>query len=177
MPDVRVLSEAQVRELLDPRALLDGLAQGFASLSSGELEAPGRNEVRPPGDGFLLCMPGHAPGADMTVKVVTVYEGNVERGLPSHLATIGLYDPDTGACRAFMDGTYITAIRTSGAAAVATDLLARADARVLTIVGAGVQGRHHLGTFPLVRDFEEIRVASRRAEEAEAQLRRGRVDH
>ena len=42
----------------------------------------------------------------MTVKVVTVYETNVELGIPSHLATIGLYDPDTGECRAFLDGTY-----------------------------------------------------------------------
>lgn len=113
-------------------------------------------------------MPGYAPGSDMTVKVVTVYESNLERGLPSHLATIGLYDPDTGACRAFMDGTYITAVRTSAAAAVAADLLARADARVLTIVGAGVQGHHHLQTFPLVRGFDDIRIASRRRADAEA---------
>ena len=94
----------------------------------------------------------------MTVKVVTVFEHNTT--LPSHLATIGLYDPTTGACKAFMDGTYITAIRTSAAAAVATDLLARRDAQTLAIIGAGVQGEHHLRTFPLVRDFEEIRISS-----------------
>ena len=108
----------------------------------------------------------------MTVKVVTVYEANVARGIPSHLATIGLYDGDTGACRAFLDGTYITAIRTSAAAALACDLLARPDARVLAIVGAGVQGEHHLQTFPLVRDLEEIRIASARAEDAERSRRR-----
>jgi ornithine cyclodeaminase/alanine dehydrogenase-like protein (mu-crystallin family) len=102
-------------------------------------------------------MPGRR-GATMAVKVVTVFESN--RTLPSHLATIGLYDVGTGACRAFIDGTYITALRTSAAAALACDLLARRDARVLAIVGAGVQGEHHLLTFPLVRDFEEIRIAS-----------------
>ena len=100
----------------------------------------------------------------MTVKVVTVFESN--RDLPSHLATIALYDPQTGACQAFMDGTYITAIRTSAAAAVACDVLAREDARVLAIVGAGVQGEHHLRTFPLVREFDEIRVTSLYAEDA-----------
>ena len=65
-----------------------------------------------------------------------------------------------------MDGTYITAIRTSAAAAVACDVLARQDARVLTIIGAGVQGEHHLRTFPLVRDFDEIRISSLYAEDA-----------
>jgi alanine dehydrogenase len=105
-------------------------------------------------------MPGHRRGGPLAVKVVTVYESNLARGLPSHLATIGLYDRETGACTAFMDGTYITALRTSAAAALSTRLLARTDARVLAIVGAGVQGEHHLATFPLVRDFSEIRIAS-----------------
>jgi ornithine cyclodeaminase/alanine dehydrogenase-like protein (mu-crystallin family) len=80
----------------------------------------------------------------MTVEVVTVFESN--RDLPSHLATIGVYDPRTGACQAFMDGAYITAIRTSAAAAVACDVLARPDSRVLAIIGAGVQGEHNLRT-------------------------------
>ena len=111
-----------------------------------------------PGGAFLLGMPGRLREGHMTVKVVTVYESN--RELPTHLATIGLYDPATGACLAFMDGTYITAIRTSAAAAVAADQLAREDARTLAIIGAGVQGEHHLKTFPLVRDFDEIRISS-----------------
>jgi ornithine cyclodeaminase/alanine dehydrogenase-like protein (mu-crystallin family) len=163
---IRVLSEDQVRALIGLPELLDALAQGFVSLSAGEVVGPARNQVQRP-DGFLLCMPGHTPGADMAVKVVTVYEGNPQRDLPVHLATIGLYDPDTGACRAFMDGTYVTAIRTAAAAALSTRLLARDDARTLTIVGTGVQGVHHLQTFPLTRDFAEIRIAGTRADEAE----------
>ena len=156
--NVRILSEEQVRALIELPELLDGLARGFARLSAGEVVAPGRNQLgRDPG--FLLCMPGHAPEFDMAVKVVTVYEDNPARGLPVHLATIGLYDPDTGACRAFMDGTYVTAIRTSAAAALSTRVLAREDARTLTVVGTGVQGVHHLQTFPLVRDFTEVRIA------------------
>jgi alanine dehydrogenase len=108
------------------------------------------------------------PGGYMTVKVVTVFEQNYEAGLPSHLATISLYDPRTGACVAFMDGTYITAIRTAASAAVATRLLARDDAKVLTILGAGVQGLNHLRVFPLVRDFEQIRIGSEHYEDAQA---------
>jgi alanine dehydrogenase len=156
--EILVLNEDEVRRLLDPRALLDALADGFRALTAGEVNAPDRNEVALPGEGFLLGMPGHRRGGTMAVKVVTVYESN--RTLPSHLATIGLYDPDTGACTAFIDGTHITALRTSAAAALATDMLARRDARVLAIIGAGVQGEHHLLTFPQAREFEEIRIAS-----------------
>jgi alanine dehydrogenase len=131
------------------------------------VNAPERNEISMPREAFLLSMPGHQEGGDMAVKVVTVFEDNLAVGLPSHLAVVSLFDATTGACRAFMDGTYITAVRTAGSAAVSARLLAREDAKVLTILGAGVQGAHHLKTFPLVRDFEEIRVGSLHLEDAE----------
>jgi alanine dehydrogenase len=161
--DVLILNRTEVERLLDPRALLDGLRDGFKALTAGEVTAPARNELQMPDEAFLLGMPGRLRDGIMTVKVVTVFEGHD----PSHLATIGLYDQRTGACRAFMDGTYITALRTSAAAAVATDLLAREDARTLAIVGAGVQGEHHLKTFPRVWEFSDIRVASLYREDAE----------
>lgn len=156
-----MLNEDEVRRLLDPRALLQALADGFRALTGGEVSAPDRNEVSLD-NAFLLGMPGRRD-TTMAVKVVTVFEDSV----PSHLATIGLYDTETGACTAFIDGTYITALRTSAAAALATDLLARRDARTLAIIGAGVQGEHHLLTFPLVRQFEDIRIASLYPEDAE----------
>jgi alanine dehydrogenase len=131
-------------------------------LSVGMVNAPDSNEIAMPSGAFLLRMPGHRYGGDMTVKVVTVFEENLRRGagLPSLLAVVCLFDAATGACRAFIDGPYITAVRTSASAAVSARLLAREDARVLTILGAGVQGEHHLRTLPLVRDFEEIRIGS-----------------
>jgi alanine dehydrogenase len=165
--DILFLSMEQVEELIDLDQLLDGLEDGFRWLSAGEVNAPERNELSMPREAFLLSMPGHREGGDMAVKVVTVFEDNLEVGLPSHLAVVLLFDAKTGACRAIMDGTYITAVRTSGSAAVSARLLAREDAKVLTILGAGVQGTHHLKTFPLVRDFEEIRVGSLRLEDAE----------
>lgn len=172
-----VLSEAEVEGLLDLGELLDALADGFRALSRGDVVAPARNELPMPREAFLLGMPGARAGGAMGVKVVTVYEENHAAGLPSHLATISLHDPATGACRAFMDGTYITAVRTSAAAALSARLLARPDARVLTIVGAGVQGLNHLGAFPLVRDFDEIRVASRHLADAEALAARQAAAH
>jgi ornithine cyclodeaminase/alanine dehydrogenase-like protein (mu-crystallin family) len=106
-------------------------------------------------------MVGYMPGAGLAAKLVSVFPQNDQRGLPSHQAFITMFDEHDGTPLALMDGTYITAIRTGGAAAVAARALAREDARVLAILGAGVQGRSHLETFPRVREFAEIRVASR----------------
>jgi alanine dehydrogenase len=164
--EILTLDRASVEGLLDLGALMEALADGFRALTRGEVVAPDRNQLAMPDGAFLLSMPGRMGDGLMAVKVVTLFESNPAAGVPAHLATIGLYDAQTGVCRAFMDGTYITAIRTSAAAALACDLLARPDARVLAIVGSGVQAEHHLRTFPLVRDLGEIRIAARRPEEA-----------
>jgi alanine dehydrogenase len=166
MTDVLTLDRVAIERLLDPRELIDALAEGFRALTRGEVVAPDRNQLAMPNGDFLLSMPGRMGDGLMAVKVVTLFESNVEAGLPAHLATIGLYDAATGECRAFLDGTYITAVRTSAAAALACELVARRDARVLAIVGAGVQAEQHLRTFPLVRDFAEIRICALRTEEA-----------
>src|SRR3954449_11912283 len=165
--DVLIVNREEVECLLDPAALLAALRDGFRALSAGRIAAPERNELAMPDEAFLLGMPGHREGGQMTVKVVTVFERNLARGLPSHLATIGLYDPDTGACTCFMDGTAITALRTSAAAVLSAGLLADRGARVAAVIGAGVQAEHHLQLLPLVRDFAEIRVASLVHAEAE----------
>ena len=165
--ELLVLNRAEVEELLDLRELLGALRDGFTALTRAEVTAPGRNELTMPDEAFLLGMPGRLRDGAMMVKIVTVFESNLDRGLPSHLATIAVHDAATGACEAFLDGTYVTAIRTSAAAAVACDAVARADARTLAIVGAGVQGEHHLRTFPHVREFDDIRIASREHADAE----------
>ena len=165
--DVLWLSKADVQRLLDPHALLDALAQGFADWSAGKLVCPDRPELRVPGAGFLLPMAAWQAGKPMAVKLVTVFDGNPARGLPSHLALICLFDPATGAAIAVMDGETITAMRTAGSAAVSVRLLARQDARRLVILGAGVQGHAHLALVPLTRDFEEILIGSQHFADAE----------
>jgi alanine dehydrogenase len=161
--DVLLLSEAEVRELLDLRELIDALEAGFGALSAGELAVADRTGVTLP-DGLLLSMVGARDV--VAVKNVTVFEGN-QPPLETHLATIALYDRQTGACRAFMDGTHVTAVRTAAASALAARHLARADARSLLIVGAGVQARWHLAALGLVREFEEVVLWARRREQAE----------
>jgi alanine dehydrogenase len=157
---VLLLGEAAVRHLLEPRALLDGLEDGFAALSRGELQSPHRPEIVVPKAGFSLAMMAWRPGSQICVKVVNVFEANLERRLPSHLAMITLYDPDTGATTCVMDGTYITGIRTAAAAVLSARLLSRADARTATIIGAGVQANEHLRLLPLVRNLEKINICS-----------------
>ena len=123
---VLLLSEDEVAALLDPAAMLDVLKQGFADLSEGRVVAPGRDGVTTD-DGFLLAMPGWLPGAPVGVKLVAAFHGNPARGLPGHQALICLFDAETGTPLAVMDGTYITALRTAGGAALSARLLARGE--------------------------------------------------
>jgi alanine dehydrogenase len=180
--DVLLLSEPEVRDFLQlqlqPDALLDALANEFTALTRGDAAAPPRNEVRVPDAGYLLAMPAWRPGQPLCVKLVSVFHGNDRFGLPGHLALICVFDPDSGAPVAIMDGTYITAARTAGAAALSVRLLARADAQVLAIVGAGVQGQQHLALVSRLRPFSDIRVASLYPDDAQrvaAQDPRARV--
>ena len=162
------LSRTDVERLLDIDALLDALAKALVIFSSGITSVPPRTGARVGERGLLGTMPGYVPGVALEVKLVSVFPGNHHHGLPSHQGLIMVFDEDTGAPLALMDGTYITAIRTGGTAAVAARLLARDDASVLAILGAGVQGGSHLETFPRIRDFKEIRVASRDPDKAKA---------
>lgn len=155
-----MLNETEVQRLLDPDMLLDALAEGFKALSEDRVDAPKRIGVSVPDTGFLLAMPAYQQGREITVKLVTVFHENHRFGIPSHQAIICLFDAQTGSPLSFMDGTYITGLRTAGAAALSTLLLARTDTRVLAIIGAGVQGRSHLKMIPRVRQFTEIRIAS-----------------
>jgi alanine dehydrogenase len=105
-------------------------------------------------------MPGYLDGI-LESKLVSVFPANHQHGLPSHQALIALFDAETGTPLAVMDGTHITAARTGAASALSTRVLARSDARVLAVLGAGVQGRSHLLAHARVRDFGEVRIASR----------------
>jgi len=106
-----------------------------------------------------LFMPGHLgeTGA-LGAKVVSVFGGNPARGLPVIHALVLLLDPGTGVPRAVMDGTRLTALRTGAAGGLATDLLARPDASVLAVFGAGVQARTQVEAVRTVRRVREIRL-------------------
>ena len=167
MAEVLVLNEAEVAGLLDLDELLAALGDALVSFSAGRASVPPRVAAQAEG-GILGAMPVHLPGTALATKLVSVFPGNHARGRPSHQALIAMFDPADGTPLAVLDGTRITAARTGAAAAVAAGALARPGAAVLAILGAGVQGRAHLDAFPRVRDFREIRVASRTPGHAEA---------
>jgi alanine dehydrogenase len=161
-----MLTRAEVRRLLDVDLLLDALAEAFVALSEGHASVPPRVAAHVPGHGLLAAMPGYVDGV-LETKLVSVFPGNHARGVPSHQALIALFDAEDGTPLALLDGTEITAVRTGAASALSTRLLAREDARVLAILGAGVQGRSHVDAVSRVRDFDEVRIASRTPEHAE----------
>jgi ornithine cyclodeaminase len=114
------------------------------------------------GGGVVALMPAHLPDEGLFgYKAVTVFPGNDPAIEPTHQAAVAVLDQDTGRMLALVDGTAITEIRTAAVSAVATRHLARPDARVATVVGAGAQGRAHIAALAEVRDLDEIRVWSR----------------
>src|SRR5207253_5275482 len=116
-----------------------------AALARGELAMPLRSVFRAEGaPGFLGLMPAYGAGSGYALKAVCIYPENAQRGLDPHQGGVFLYDGETGALRALLHGSAITAIRTAAVTAVATRTLARADARELAILGAGHQARAHL---------------------------------
>ncbi len=164
---VMTLSETDVERYLDLQELLDGLEDGFRGLELGQIQSPPRSQLSVAGKGFSLAMPAWRPGMQITVKIVNVFDGNLEIDLPNHLALINLFDPQTGATSCVMDGTYITGIRTAASAVLSARMLSRSGSQIATVIGAGVQGREHVRLLPLIRDFERINVCSLRFEDAQ----------
>jgi alanine dehydrogenase len=160
------LARAEVEELLDLDELVDALARAHASLSAGEVSMPPRVaalvEER---EALLGVMPAYVPGEALACKLVTLFPRNEDRH--THQAAIMVFDHENGTPLALMDGTHITAMRTAAGSALATRLLAREDARVLAIVGTGVQARSHAQALARVREFDELRVAGRTREKVE----------
>jgi ornithine cyclodeaminase/alanine dehydrogenase-like protein (mu-crystallin family) len=160
------LNEDRVRQHLQMTDLIPAMEKALIVFSAGKVTQPVRSiiKVDPPG-GFLGLMPALTPEG-LGLKAVTFYPSNAERGIPTHMATIFLVDPRTGTPLAIMDGRLITEMRTAAVSAVATKLLAAPNARVLGILGSGVQARSHLEALRLVRQFEEVRVWSPTKEHA-----------
>ena len=161
-----ILSRADVESLLDPRALIDTMADAMVDLSAGRASVPNRIAAFvEPHHGLLAAMPAYAPAVGaLAAKLVSVFPENAGTPLPSHQALIVVCDPATGRPDAVMDGTAITALRTGAGSALSVRVLARPDAAVLAILGTGVQARSHAATVLLVREFGDVRVAGRRRE-------------
>src|SRR5258708_1843309 len=141
-----LLSESNVRELISMPELIDTMEAALKAFSAGKVTQPVRTAIEVhTGPGFFGVMPAfmHEPAA-LGAKLVTVFHGNERRGLTSHLGTILLLDPETGALLSILDGRYITEVRTAAVSAVAARYLARREPGKLAFIGSGVQARSHL---------------------------------
>jgi ornithine cyclodeaminase/alanine dehydrogenase-like protein (mu-crystallin family) len=166
-----VLNEDDVRAVLTYEELIPALRQAFMAYSAGLVQQPLRTVMRVTSDtGWFALMPavykGQMGGGVMGAKLVTFFPGNAALAKHTHHAMIQLFRAETGEPLAVMNGRLITEMRTAATSAIAVDLLAAPEAKILAILGSGVQARSHLRAPAGVRDFSEVRVWSRTAENA-----------
>jgi len=161
------LSESEVASLLPIGDVLTALEAAFHAQAEGKISMPLRT-IATSGGGLLGAMPAaiSGEGAALGAKLVTFFPGNAATGVHTHQALIVLFDPGSGQPRALMDGRLITEIRTAATSALATRALARADARVLAIIGTGVQARAHVAALAEVMNVDELRTWGRTAKAA-----------
>jgi ornithine cyclodeaminase/alanine dehydrogenase-like protein (mu-crystallin family) len=160
---IEVIDARAVRARLSMKRCIEAMTGAMRAVSEGSLIAP-RRMVMPliDGSGHLFLMPGsarvpHVYGA----KLISLHPGNPVAGLPAIQGFVILFDPQSGAPVALIDGAEITALRTAAVSALATRHLARAEARTLGILGTSVQAAAHLEAIPLVRDIAEVCVWGR----------------
>src|SRR5262245_42924609 len=162
----RVLTESDVKAVLTMDDLIETMASALESFAARRVEQPVRSILSVDGNhAFFGTVPAFVRGAaprrsSLGAKLVTVFEANHAKGLPSHLASILLMDPETGALKALLDGRYITEARTAAVSAVSSRLLARKTAKSLAIIGSGVQAKSHLEALSRVHTLKQVTVWS-----------------
>jgi alanine dehydrogenase len=162
----RLLTETDVKAVLTMDDLIETMSAALRAYSTGGVTQPVRTVIPMEGDhAFFGLMPALVrastnaqPG--LGAKLVTVVGSNDARGLPSHLASILLLDPETGALQALLDGRFITEARTAAVSAVSSRLLARKTSKSLAIIGSGVQARSHLEALSRVHTLRLVTVWS-----------------
>lgn len=154
-----VLTRNDVRQLVPMTDAIELMKLAFRELSAGRAESPLRSVVPVAEGAVTLLMPAYVPAANaLGFKVVSVFEGNRDKDLPTISAMVCLLDESTGAPMAIISGAYLTALRTGAVSGAATDLLARDDARNLVVIGAGAQGVTQAAAVAAVRPIEKITV-------------------
>jgi ornithine cyclodeaminase/alanine dehydrogenase-like protein (mu-crystallin family) len=161
-------TESQIQSVLTYETLIPALRKAFIAYSAGEVIQPVRTVLSiPQHTGWFATMPA-VYGDVMGAKLVTFYPHNAGTTLHTHMAVIQLFNAKTGEPLASMDGRLITEMRTAAVSAIAVDLLARREPRVLAILGSGIQARSHFKALCTVRSFDEVRVWSRTPAHAQA---------
>lgn len=131
----------------------------FEEKGTGKAEMPPKPGIHPKDDAFIHAMPGYLPGVGAAgMKWVSGYPDNPSKGLPYISGLIILNDPDTGIPMAVMDATWVTAMRTGAATAIAAKYLARPESQMAGIIACGVQGRTNLEALTCLFDITHVRA-------------------
>lgn len=174
------LSRADVEAVgLDMPTIIAALEVAFREKGQGRVEMPPKPGVHPKGDAFIHAMPAFIPAlGSVGIKWVSGFPENYKLGLPYISGLLLLNDPETGLPISVMDCTWITAMRTGAATALAAKYLARPESEVVGILGCGVQGRSNLAAlvtlFPVKRVLAydiDPQALSRYVEEMQARHR------
>lgn len=167
---ILILNHDEVVQLLPMGECIAVMREALVKLARGEVHQPLRTIVRPPeAAGVMGLMPSYVSGAQAAygLKTVCVFPKNPAVGKDAHQGAVMLFSAESGELLALMNASAITALRTAAVSAVATDLLAHAEASDLAIIGAGVQARTHLLAIAEVRSIKRCRIASRTFEHAQ----------
>jgi ornithine cyclodeaminase/alanine dehydrogenase len=155
-----VLSDQDIAKLLTMREAIEAVEGAFAQLRHGKVVMPTRSTIMlPQYNGSISFMPSYlVESGAQAMKIISIYPDNPKKGLQTTAAWIIVNDPETGQVKAFMDGTYLTGIRTGAVSGVALKYLAPKEARVAAVFGAGAQARNQAWAAATVRKLDEIRV-------------------
>lgn len=164
---MRFVDEATVAAVLRWEELIPAMRRTMIGFSAGAIAQPTRRiiDVEPHG-GYFGAMPA-ASATALGAKLLTFYPGNGARGLPTHMAVIVLFAPETGEPLVTMDGRLITEMRTAAVTATFVDAVAAPDARSLAVLGAGLQGASHIEALRTLRRFDDLRIWNRTPERAQ----------
>ncbi len=157
---MKIYTTEEIRRALDMPAAIRAVADALVQLSTGRALVPPRTSLEIPGSRTTaLVMPAYLPGPNrIGLKLISLCEDNPSKGLPFAQAVTVLMDAERGTPLAVLEAGYLTAVRTGAASGAATDALARKDARVAAIFGAGVQGRTQLEAIAAVRPIRKALV-------------------
>ena len=155
---VLILTKSDLEKVLSMKDVIEVVEKAFSELARGTAILPPRATITKEA-GWMGVMPAYLEKmGSLSTKIVTVFEKNLERKLPTIMATVILNSAETGAPLAIMDGTFITAMRTGAVCGVATKYLARENSKTVGVFGAGVQARTQLMAVCTVRNIKRAFV-------------------
>lgn len=163
----RILSRFDIQRCLTMTEAIEAMRLAFGALRTGQATMPQRAAMNLPEQGTMLLMPSLLATTEQQtfgLKLVAVVPRNPARGLPLIYASVLLVDAETGKTLAILEGGWLTAMRTGAVSGLTTDLLARPDADVLALFGAGIQAPLQVLAIHAVRPLREIRVVNRSTE-------------